>query len=168
MINTDGKERTRQVVLNVMFSLLLSVEIIGHVISNRSILWRASTIDTAKLCPLMKGLAVQIKTVQIKIVPTHSESLQAYSLHPVSQKFPQHCLWNRFNVSLINTALSRLLQEGRRALLSVSTPLSEGDLRSADMDRRVTSPALRLFQILWPCDFSTNALSHRPPLGPVV
>ena len=28
MINTDGKERTRQLVLNVMFSLLLSIEII--------------------------------------------------------------------------------------------------------------------------------------------
>ena len=116
----------------------------------------------------MKGLAVQIKTVQIKMVPTRSESLQAYALHPVSQKFPQHCLWNRFNVSLIDMALSRRLQEGRRALLAVSTPLSEGDLRSADLDRRVTSPVLRLFQILWPCDFSTSALSHRPPLGPVV
>ena len=29
--------------------------------------WRASTIDTAKLCPLMKGLAVQIKTVQYSL-----------------------------------------------------------------------------------------------------
>ena len=137
--------------------------------------WRASTIDTAEVCPLTKGLAVQIK-----MVPTHSESLQACALRPVSQKFPQHCLWNRFTVSLMDclwnrftvslmdTALSRPLQEGRRALLTVFTPFSEGDLRSADLVRRVTSPVLRLFQILWPCDFSTSALSHRPPLGPVV
>ena len=130
--------------------------------------WRANVIDTRELCPLMKGLAIQIKMIQIKIVPTHSESLQACALLHVSQQFPQHCLWNRFNVILIDMALSRRLQESHRALLAVSTPLSEGDLRSADLDKRVTSPVLRLFQILWPCDFSTSALSHRPPLGPVV
>ena len=41
MINTDGKERTSSPKINVMFSLLLNVEIIGHVISNRIIHYSA-------------------------------------------------------------------------------------------------------------------------------
>ena len=40
------------------------------------------------------------KSVQFNMVYMRSEN--PYALHPVSQKFPQHCLWNGSNVRLID------------------------------------------------------------------
>ena len=42
--------------------------------------------------------------VQFKVISMGSES--PYTLHSISQKFPQHCLWNSSNVHLIMMALS--------------------------------------------------------------
>ena len=44
--------------------------------------------------------------VQFKVISMGSES--PYTLHSISQKFPQHCLWNSSNVHLIMMALSFL------------------------------------------------------------
>ena len=46
-----------------------------------------------------------------------------YALHPVSQKFPQRCLWNGSSVHLIMMALSRPFKEDH-LVLPLSTPLS--------------------------------------------
>ena len=45
-----------------------------------------------------------------------------HTLHPVSQKFPQRCLWNGSNVRLIDDGPLSSFQ-GRRLALSLSTPL---------------------------------------------
>ena len=43
---------------------------------------------------------VQFNSIQFKMVYMRSEN--PYALHPVSQKFPQLCLWNGSNVRLID------------------------------------------------------------------
>ena len=45
-------------------------------------------------------ISVKFSSVKFKVMSMGSKS--PYTLHPISQKFPQHCLWNSSNVHLID------------------------------------------------------------------